>query len=102
MIKQNILEDARRLIVAGADQEMILLYFRDKGFDKIDSINSIRALYGRSTPEAKTLVDHSSAWSDRFYGDMEFHEKARQALRDLAASKDKDLPDIEFTEFDDH
>jgi len=29
---------------------------------------------------------------------MDFHEKARQALRLLAASKDEDLPKIEFIE----
>ena len=40
-------------------------------------------------PEAKDLIDHSSAWSDRFQSDMKFRETALQVLRDLVAESAK-------------
>lgn len=100
MINQAVLEDARKLMVAGADVELILLFLRDRGFDKIDSINTVRALMGKSMPEAKELIDRSEAWSDHFYSDQDLHDKARRALLELAASGDKDLPKIELVGFD--
>jgi hypothetical protein len=59
-----------------------------------------RGCLKRSVPWVKELIDQSNTWSDRFCSDMDFHEKARQALRELAASKDEDLPKIEFIEPD--
>ena len=90
--------DAHRLQAAGADCETILVFLREQGFDKIDSIKTIRALYSLSMPEAKHLIDHSPAWSDRFDRDMEFRETAMRVLRDLAALKDPSLPNIEPSE----
>ena len=52
-------------------------------------------------PEAKDLVDHSAAWSDRFQRDMDFREMAIRVLGDLAASNDPSLPKIEFQEPED-
>ncbi len=97
----EVVADAHRLAAAGADRETILVFLREKGFDKIDSIKTARELYGLSMPEAKDLIDHSAAWSDRFHQDMEFRETAMRALRDLAASRDPSLPKIEFTEPED-
>ena len=85
---------------AGADRETILVFLRDRGFNKIDSIKTIREFYGLSMPEGKDLIDHSAAWSDRFESDMQLRRTAIQALRDIAASGKKD-PDgfkIEFVE----
>src|SRR5579864_1665788 len=96
----EVVADAGRLAAVGADRETILVFLRDRGFNKIDSIKTIRGLYGLSMPEAKDLIDHSAAWSDRFEHDMEFRETAIRALRDLAASKDPSLPRIEFPEPD--
>lgn len=84
----------------GADPKTILVFLRDKGFDKIGSIKTVRVLYSLSVPEAKDLIDHSATWSDRFDHDMEFRETAMRALRDLAASKDPTLPRIELSEPD--
>ncbi|HTS12759.1 MAG TPA: ribosomal protein L7/L12 [Candidatus Limnocylindrales bacterium] len=94
--------DASKLAAAGADRETVLVFLRDKGFDKIDSIKTIRPLYGLSMVEAKDLVDHSAAWSDRFYSDMQFRETALRALRDIAAesAKDPDALKIILTEPD--
>ncbi|HKV61663.1 MAG TPA: hypothetical protein VJO16_07105 [Candidatus Acidoferrum sp.] len=96
----EVVADAHRLAAAGADRETVLVFLRDKGFGKIDSIKTVRGLYGLSMPEAKDLIDHSAAWSDRFDHDMESRETAMRALRDLAASKDPSLPRIEFPEPD--
>jgi ribosomal protein L7/L12 len=94
----GVVADAQRLAAAGADRETILIFLRERGFDKIDSIKTVRGLYSLSMPEAKDLIDHSPAWSDRFDRDMEFRETAMRALRDLAASKDPSLPRIELPE----
>lgn len=98
---QEVITDAHRLAAAGADCETILIFLRERKFDKIDSIKTFRLLYNLSMSEAKDLIDHSAAWSDRFQHDMEFRRAAIRALRDLAASKDPGLPKIEFTEPED-
>ena len=96
----EVIGDAHRLIAAGADCETILVFLRERKFDKIDSIKTIRLLYNLSMPEAKDLIDHSAAWSDRFDSDMKFRETAIQVLRDLAAesANDPSLPKITFRE----
>lgn len=101
MINAQVLEDARKLISGGADTEVVLVFLRENGLDKIDSINSIRALFAKSMPEAKTLVDNSRAWSDHFYSDQDLHDKARRAVSELAASEDKTLPRIELVGLND-
>ena len=98
--RQDIINDARRLAAGGASVEMILMFFRERGFDKIDSIKAIRAVRGVSTAEAKNTVDGSETWSDRFNHDMEFRETAWEALREIAASQDPSLPKITFDERD--
>ena len=100
-LNRAILEDARMLMKAGADVELILLFLRDRGLDQIDSINSIQALMEMSNAEAKKLICTSKTWTDRFQSVQDLHDKARKALLDLAASGDKDLPKIEIAEFDD-
>jgi hypothetical protein len=97
----EVVADAHRLAAVGADRETILVFLRDRGFNKIDSIKTVRSLYGLSMPEAKDLIDHSAAWSDRFEHDIEFRKTAIRALRDLAASKDPSLPKIIIDERDD-
>ncbi len=90
----EIVAHARRLVAAGANRETILVFLRDKKLDKIDSIKTMRALYGLTMPEVKDLVDHSDAWSDRFYSDMALRETAWRALRAIADSQDPRLPKI--------
>jgi hypothetical protein len=84
----EVLSEARKLISAGVDTELILVFLRDRGFDKIDSNSALRQLFGASTTEAKNLIDLSEAWSDRFYSDTQLRETAREALRHLAAEND--------------
>ena len=93
----GIIVDAHKLAAAGADRVTVLVFLRDKGFNKIDSIKTIRPLYGLSMPEAKDLVDHSAAWSDRFYSDMQLREAALRALRDIAAESAKDPNALKIT-----
>ena len=90
-LSPEVLSDARKLISAGADTELILVFLRDRGLDKIDSNFALRELFGATTSEAKNLIDLSEAWSDRFYSDMQLRETARQALRQLAAENDPDF-----------
>lgn len=62
------------------------MFLRDRGFDKIDSINSVKSLLGKSMPEAKKLVDDSRTWSDSYERDMQLREATREAVRQLADS----------------
>lgn len=94
----EILEDARRLLEAGADVELILVFLRDRGFQKIESNYALRNLVGINPSEAKNLVDLSQAWSDMYETDMRLRETAREALRQLAASNSPDLPRTIFDE----
>jgi hypothetical protein len=96
----EVIADAHRLAAAGADCETILVFLRERKFNKMDSIKTIRLLYNLSMPEAKDLIDHSAAWSDRFDSDMKLRETALRVLRDLAAesANDPSLPKITFTE----
>jgi ribosomal protein L7/L12 len=91
-VDPGIVEDGRRPLRAGADRELLLVFFRDRGLDKIDSIRAIKSLLGLEFGDAKNLVDFSQAWSDRYESDSELKEVARKALRRLAASLD--LPRI--------
>jgi hypothetical protein len=93
-LKQEVIDDARRLAGGGASLEMILMFLRERGANKIDSIKLIRALYGKTMPEAKEIVDHSSVWSDLLQRDIEFRETAWRALRAIAAAQDPSLPKI--------
>ena len=89
-------EDARKLIQAGADIELVLLFFRDRGFDIADCIYAVQDLYPKQFSSAKSLVIHSRAWSDRYESDTKLREAAREALRQLAALNSPDLPRIVF------
>ena len=97
----NVVEDVHILASAGADKESLLVFLRDRKFNKIESIKVMRALYGLSMQEGKDLVDHSAAWSDRFYSDMQLRETALKALRDIADSQDPTLPKIVIVERED-
>jgi hypothetical protein len=90
------LEDARRLVQAGADAEIVLVFLRDREFDQADCIYAIESLYGRQFSEAKSLVVHSQAWSDRYESDAQLREVAREALKQLEASRSPDVPRIIF------
>jgi ribosomal protein L7/L12 len=92
------LEDGKKLLQAGADRELLLMFFRDRGFDKIDSIRAIQSLLGVRFADAKNLVDLSQAWSDRYESDADLKEATREALRQLAASLD--LPQISLEKDD--
>ncbi|HET6932775.1 MAG TPA: hypothetical protein VFI45_20790 [Candidatus Acidoferrum sp.] len=96
----EVIADAHRLAAAGADCEVILVFLRERKLDKIDSIKTIRLLYNLSMSEAKDLIDHSAAWSDRFDSDMKLRETAIRVLRDLAAESvnNPELPRITFRE----
>jgi len=93
----RVVADARRLAAAGADRETLLFFLRERGFNKIDSIKTVRELYGLAMPEAKQLIDCSAAWSDRFLSDLELRETAMRALRDIAAESAEDPNAVKIT-----
>jgi ribosomal protein L7/L12 len=91
-LNPEIVAQAERLALAGGGGEAILTFLRLNGFDKINSIRAARDLFSLSFNDAKQLVDQSETWSDRYQRDAEFHEMADRAVRDIAASGDRDLP----------
>ena len=95
-LDHETLQDARKLLQAGADAELILVFLRDRGFHKIESNCALRELLGMKPSEAKNLIDVSKAWSDTYESDLRLRETAREALRQLADSKSPDLPRIVF------
>jgi hypothetical protein len=97
----DAVSDAARLIGGGADIELVLIFLRDRGFDKIDSIYAIQILYEKQFPEAKNLVHSSTAWSDRYRADSDLMDAARESLKQLARLNLPSLPKI-VIEPDDH
>ena len=98
------LGQAHEQLQAGSDLEPVLFDLRRKGADKIDSIKIVKAAMQVSTSQAKSLVDLSETWGDRYADDRSFHEVAWDAVRQLKEeSKDievvieerSDTPDFE-------
>jgi hypothetical protein len=90
------LEDAKRLAQAGADAELILVFLRDREFDQADCIYAAESLYRMHFSDAKSLVVHSQAWSDRYQSDTQLREAAREALRQIVDSKPPNEPRVSF------
>jgi hypothetical protein len=84
-------EDARKLIQAGADQELILLFMRERKFDQADCVYAFESLYKIKFSEAKNIVFMSKAWSDQYERTKSLHEAARQAVRLLAKESSPDF-----------
>jgi hypothetical protein len=75
--------DAQKLMQGGADLELVLSLLRERGVDKLNSTYAIAGLMRKSFSEAKSLVDVSQIWSDRYDREENFRNAARDALRDL-------------------
>lgn len=89
-------EDARRLLDAGANDEMVLLFLRDRGFDQADCTYALQDLTARAFSDAKDFVIRSKAWSDRYERDSELRKALREALRILSLSDSQDQIRIEI------
>ncbi len=78
--------DAKRLVEAGAEPELVLSFLRERGVGRTNSAYTMACLMEKSVPEARALVDRSQTWSDGYETDMRFRKAAREALRDLGFS----------------
>ena len=76
--------DASKHLQVGGSLEALLFELRRRGADKIDSIKVIKSAMGLSMPQAKSLVDRSETWSDRYAQDKAFHEMARAVASKLS------------------
>jgi ribosomal protein L7/L12 len=70
------------------DLEPVLFKLRKKGADKIDSIKIVNTAMNVSTAQAKSLVDCSEAWSDRYADDIALHASVREAAEKLKNEAD--------------
>lgn len=82
------LNDASKHLHGGGDLEVLLYELRKRGADKIDSIKVLKSAMGLSMPQAKSLVDRSDTWSDRYAQDQAFHQMAREAASKLSVESD--------------
>lgn len=80
----TVLNDASKHLQAGGSLEALLFELRRRGADKIDSIKVIKSAMALSMPQAKSLVDRSETWSDRYDQDKAFHEMAREVASKLS------------------
>ena len=79
------LNDASKHLQKGGDLEVLLFELRKRGADKIDSLKVLKTAMGLSMPQAKSLVDRSDTWSDRYAQDQAFHQMARDVALKLSA-----------------
>ena len=77
------LANAQNRIRRGSGLEPVLFELREKGADKIDSIKIVRSVMNVSMGQAKSMVDRSEAWSDRYADDRALHRVARDAIERL-------------------
>lgn len=74
---------SRGQLESGAALESVLLELRQRGADKIDSIKIVKSIMHVSMAQAKSLVDRSETWSDRYANDLALHVAARRAAESL-------------------
>jgi ribosomal protein L7/L12 len=77
------LNHAQQQLQTGSGLETLLFELRGKGADKIDSIKIVKSAMNVSMAQAKSLVDRSETWSDRYADDRAFHEAVREAAQKL-------------------
>jgi ribosomal protein L7/L12 len=77
------LDRVQQQLLAGSGLEPLLFELRGKGADKIDSIRIVKSAMNVSMGQAKSLVDRSQTWSDRYVDDRAFHSAAREAAEKL-------------------
>jgi hypothetical protein len=75
--------DAKKLAAAGADNEIVLGFLRERGFNKLDSIKALMSVKDMSLGDSKTIVHNSRAWQDSFARDEEFHASLQKSVEDL-------------------
>jgi ribosomal protein L7/L12 len=81
----RLLEIATELKRQGTPPEEILISLRDEGSTIIESIKVMRELHGLSLGDAKDFVHVSRAWADRRELHDAVHERAIEAVADLAS-----------------
>ena len=78
------LNDAAKHLQSGGNLEVLLFDLRKRGADKIDSIKVLKSAMELSMPQAKSLVDRSDTWSDRYAQDQAFHQMAQEVASKLS------------------
>jgi hypothetical protein len=86
-------ERANTLLRKGQDWDMVLATLRTEGFSIIDSIVAYRQITQVPLGEAKHVVHHSDAWSDRRALHDAFHESIWQAVDELTEHDETKLND---------
>jgi hypothetical protein len=77
------LAKVRKQLQAASGLEHLLSELREQGVDKIDSIEIVKSAMNVTTAQAKSLVDRSETWSDRYADDRACHEAVREAAERL-------------------
>jgi ribosomal protein L7/L12 len=71
----------------GHDIENVLLFLREKGCTKTESIKAVMDLQGTSLREAKSIIHFSRAWKDTRQKDDDFHKLLDSTSRYMEPKK---------------
>ena len=71
---QSLLETCKQMRANGHSIEVILLFLRQEGCSKMESIRAVMELQDMSLRDAKSTVHFSEAWKDTRQRDDRLHE----------------------------
>jgi len=76
-------------MAAGADQQTVITFLRERGLSRVKSILILRDLYGMGHAEAKTAVHNSASWSDCREAAEELWDVVEQAFKEDAEESEE-------------
>jgi len=89
----TIASETARLFSLGVDNDLILGFLREKGFNKIASIKTLVKATGISLGNAKEIVHHSRVWQDLYERDEEFHEQLSNLVAEMHKTGEVEITD---------
>jgi ribosomal protein L7/L12 len=83
----EVLDECRRLVESGAEDEQIFKFLRQSGRSRIDAIKVLVEFRGLPLPEAKHRVHYSLAWADMREDAERFHAQIERSVLDSKSDK---------------
>ncbi len=65
--------------------ETVIALLRERGQDKVETIDVLREAWGLNNPQAKCIVHLSETWRDRRVQDEALHRTAERVARRMAS-----------------
>jgi ribosomal protein L7/L12 len=80
--REFVFQAAKKMSQAGEDIESILIYLKENGYSKTQSIVVIKEINNLCLGEAKELVHFSQAWKDKQEFDTDLNQRLYDALEE--------------------